>query len=200
MPEPQPPADDQLIARITAGDREAFGDLYRRHRSTIHRFATHVSGSAAVADDVVQDVFVAVIEKAAGYQPNRSGVLPWLLGIARNHVRRWRTERLMLPLPADETRDGHELAVTPDPLLAISAERHTSALRQALGGLPMRYREAIVLCDLHELSYADAAVAIGCAVGTVRSRLHRGRALLARRLTASEDGLTCRIPATRSIS
>ena len=69
----------------------AFALLYRRYRADVYRFAAHVSGSAAVAEDVVQDVFVAVIEDASGYRADRSGVLPWLLGIARNHVRRWRS-------------------------------------------------------------------------------------------------------------
>jgi len=59
------------------------------------------------------------------------------------------------------------------------------ALRQAVLTLPVRYREAVVLCDLQELSYADASAALGCAIGTVRSRLHRGRALLATKLAAS---------------
>jgi RNA polymerase sigma-70 factor, ECF subfamily len=200
MPEHEQRTDDELIARIAGGDREAFALLYRRYRTDIYRFAAHVSGSEAVADDVVQDVFVAVIEDASRYRLGCSGVLPWLLGIARNHVRRWRSQRPVLPLPADETEDGQELAVQPDPVVAISLQRHTAALRRTLLELPVRYREAIVLCDLQELSYADAAVALGCAVGTVRSRLHRGRAMLAKRLSDSEDGLMCRVPATRSIT
>jgi RNA polymerase sigma-70 factor, ECF subfamily len=191
--------DDELISRIAGGDREAFALLYRRYRTDVYRFAAHVSGSAAVADDVVQDVFVAVIEDASGYRANRSGVLPWLLGIARNHVRRWRSQRPVQPLPGDETPAGRELAVRPDPLVDISMQRNTTALRRALLELPVRYRETIVLCDLQELSYVDAAHALGCAVGTVRSRLHRGRALLARRLCNAEDRLICRIPATRSL-
>ena len=199
MADDRPRADDELISRITAGDREALALLYRRYRTDVYRFAAHVSGSAAVADDVVQDVFVAVIEDASGYRADRSGVLPWLLGIARNHVRRWRSQRVVLPLPGDETQAAQDLAVQPDPLVEISMQRHTTALRRALLELPIRYRETIVLCDLQELSYADAAHALGCAVGTVRSRLHRGRALLARRLCDPEDGLLCRMPATRPI-
>ena len=199
MADDQRRMDDELISRIAGGDREAFALLYRRYRTDVYRFAAHVSGSAAVADDVVQDVFVAVIEDASGYRPNRSGVLPWLLGIARNHVRRWRSQRPVQPLPGDETPAGRDLAVRPDPLVDISMERNTTALRRALLELPVRYRETIVLCDLQELSYADAAHALGCAVGTVRSRLHRGRALLARRLCNAEDRLICRMPATRSL-
>ena len=199
MADDQRRMDDELISRIAGGDREAFALLYRRYRTDVYRFAAHVSGSAVVADDVVQDVFVAVIEDASGYRANRSGVLPWLLGIARNHVRRWRSRRQAQPLPGDETPEGRDLAVRPDPLADISMQRNTTALRRALLELPVRYRETIVLCDLQELSYADAAEALGCAVGTVRSRLHRGRALLARRLCNAEDRLICRMPATRSL-
>ena len=199
MADDRPPVDDEWISRIAAGDREAFALLYRRYRADVYRFAAHVSGSPAVADDVVQDVFVAVIEGASGYRADRSGVLPWLLGIARNHVRRWRSQRPVQPLPGEETQDGRNLVVQPDPLVEISMQRHTTALRRALLELPVRYRETIVLCDLQELSYVDAAHALGCAVGTVRSRLHRGRALLARRLCNAEDRLICRMPATRSL-
>ena len=199
MPDHEPPTDDEVISRIAAGDREAFALLYRRYRTDVYRFAAHVSGSAAVADDVVQDVFVAVIENASGYRADRSGVLPWLLGIARNHVRRWRSQRPVQPLPGDETQAAQDLAVQPDPVVDISMQRHTTALRRALLELPVRYREAIVLCDLQELSYADAAAALGCALGTVRSRLHRGRALLAKRLCDAEHALICRMPATRSL-
>jgi RNA polymerase sigma-70 factor (ECF subfamily) len=199
MPDRLPGADDEPILLIAGGDREAFAWLYRRYRGDVYRFAAHMSGSAAVADDLVQDVFVAVIEDVARYQLGRSGVLPWLLGIARNHVRRWRSQRPALPLPDDESPASQRLAVTPDPLRDMSQTRNTVALRRALLELPTRYREAIVLCDLQELSYADAADALHCAVGTVRSRLHRGRALLARRLSNEEDSLMCRLPAPRSI-
>jgi RNA polymerase sigma-70 factor, ECF subfamily len=197
MPDHQ--SDDELISRIILGDREAFALLYRRYRTDVYRFAAHVSGSAAVADDVVQDVFVAIIEDASGYRSDRSGVLPWLLGIARNHVKRWRGRRPVQPLPEDGTEAASGLAVQPDPLVDISMQRHTTALRRALMELPVRYRETIVLCDLQEFSYADAASTLGCAIGTVRSRLHRGRALLAKRLCDPENGLICRMPATRTL-
>jgi RNA polymerase sigma-70 factor (ECF subfamily) len=125
------------------------------------------------------------------------GLGPWLLGIARNHVRRWLArERPALALEQRESR-SRMLAVEPDPLAGMARQQHLMALRRALLALPVKYREAVVLCDLHELSYADAAVAIGCAVGTVRSRLHRGRALLAKRLRGEGGEPVFRIPATR---
>ena len=102
-------------------------------------------------------------------------MLPWLLGIARNMARRRLAERKYEPLP-----DGTaEPAVRADPMDGITRMRQTAALRQALGALPEVYREAVVLCDLQELSYQDAAHVADCAIGTVRSRLHRGRQLLA---------------------
>jgi DNA-directed RNA polymerase specialized sigma24 family protein len=113
-----PSPEETLIARIADGDRDAFALLYRQYRPDVYRFAAHISGSSAVAEDVVHDVFIAVIEDAARYRPGQSGVLPWLLGIARNHVRRWRHRRPLLPLPGDDTEAGRRLAVQTDPLIA----------------------------------------------------------------------------------
>ena len=197
MPENRLDSHDHLIARIAGGDREAFALLYRQCRPDVYRFAVHMSGSATLAEDVVQDVFVAVIREAARYRPGRSGVLPWLLGIARNHVRRWRHRRPDVPLPADESADGWRLAVETDPVRDLSRERQQAALSRALLALPARYREAIVLCDLQPLSYHAAATALGCAIGTVRSRLHRGRAQLARALRGGKHEALGRTPATR---
>jgi RNA polymerase sigma-70 factor (ECF subfamily) len=184
--------DEALIVRIAGGDRDAFALLYRQCRSDVYRFAVHMCNSPAVAEDVVQDVFVAVITDASRYRPGQSGVLPWLLGIARNHVRRFRSQRAILPLPDEETRAGQALAVERDPLIELTRQRHDTALRYALQALPPRYREAIVLCDLQELSYDAAAKALGCAIGTVRSRLHRGRARLARSLCAVRNDVVSR--------
>jgi RNA polymerase sigma-70 factor (ECF subfamily) len=184
------PSDEALMAEIARGDREAFAALYRRRRVDVYRFALHVSGSPAIADDVTQDVFIAVIHDVGRYRADRSGVVPWLLGIARNHVRRslhrgWR----VVPLPDAEAGPPRQLAVEPDPLAGIARRQHAATLRKAVLDLPVKFREAVVLCDLQELGYADAAVALGCPVGTVRSRLHRGRALLAARLRGTDDAL-----------
>ena len=184
------PSDDDLIAGIAGGDREAFAVLYRRRRPDVYRFALHVSGSPQVADDVSQDVFVAVINHAGRYRSGRSGVVPWLLGIARNHVRRWVAhERTAVSLANDdeEPSAARTPTVDTDPLANLSRRRDVAALRRAVLALPVKYREAVVLCDLHELSYAGAAAALGCAIGTVRSRLHRGRAMLAKRLRGSDE-------------
>jgi RNA polymerase sigma-70 factor, ECF subfamily len=188
---------DELIERIARGDREAFAKLYRQCRPDVYRFAVHMCGSRAVAEDVVQDVFVAVIEYSARYRPGASGVVPWLLGIARNHVRRLRNRRPVVPLPGEETDDGRLLAVETDIVADLTGRRRRAALARALIELPARYREAIVLCDLQELSYEAAANVLGCAIGTVRSRLHRGRALLFREVCDQVRQVMCPLPAAR---
>src|SRR5215213_5508550 len=91
--------DEELIAAVAAGDRDAFAALYRRRRPDVYRFALHMTGTAASAEDVAQDVFVAVIADARRYSPARAAVLPWLIGIARNMARRRLAERRYEPLP-----------------------------------------------------------------------------------------------------
>ena len=199
MPDDTSGLQDDLIARIASGDRDAFALLYRHCRPDVYRFAVHMCGSPALAEDVVQDVFVAVIEDAARYRPGRSGVLPWLLGIAHNHVQRWRHRRTFLPLPAAETDAGRRMSAETDPIGNLTRERHETELARAILELPARYREVIVLCDLQELSYDAAASALGCAIGTVRSRLHRGRALLAHALCDRKRDVICRAHATKQV-
>jgi RNA polymerase sigma-70 factor, ECF subfamily len=179
------PSDDDLMARVAGGDRDAFALLYVRLRPDVFRFAFHVSGSRSVAEDVTQDVFMAVIHEASRSRPGRSSVRAWLLGIARNHVRRARTQRVDAPLD-DGAASAPAFAVDADPLPDLVNRQNLEALRRAVLGLPVKFREAVVLCDLEELSYADAAASLGCAIGTVRSRLHRGRTLLARQLRAGD--------------
>jgi RNA polymerase sigma-70 factor (ECF subfamily) len=171
-------SDEELIAAVAAGDREAFGALYSRRRPDVYRFALHMTGVPATAEDVAQDVFMTVIHEAGRYTPGRSGVVAWLLGIARNHARRRLAARRHEPMPDA----GAEPGVFADPADGLVRGQQADALRLALGSLPVAYREAIVLCDLQELTYQDAADAAGCAIGTVRSRLHRGRQILAAKL------------------
>jgi RNA polymerase sigma-70 factor, ECF subfamily len=177
-------SDEELIVAMAGGDREAFAEIYRRRRPDVYRFAAHMTGDPAAAEDVTQDVFMAVIHEARRYDARRAAVVSWLLGIARNHARRRLSkDRALDPLPGAPADD---MTVSPDPVAGLARERQLVALRQALGTLPVAYREAVVLCDLQELTYADAAAALGCALGTVRSRLHRGRAMLGSRLRGEQ--------------
>lgn len=186
---PEPPsdtaADDELLQRIATGDAGAFTTLFRRRQPLVYRFALHVTGAPAMAEDVTQEVFLAVIRDAARYQVGRSTAIAWLCGITRNQARQ-RLERDRRLVALDGGDDGEQetgpVDTAPHPLEAITRAEEAEALRSALVTLPVKYREAIALCDLQQLNYIEAAAALDCAVGTLRSRLHRGRALLAAKM------------------
>jgi RNA polymerase sigma-70 factor (ECF subfamily) len=184
-----PMPDEHLMPRIVAGDAEAFAELFRRRQRDVYRFLLHMSSSTAVAEDVTQDVFLQVMSDAARFDASRGTVGRWLFGIARNLLRqRFERERLLRPLDdAEDGRDRAVLSTTEDTLGDLTRSERIEALRRAIPSLPLRYREPVVLCDLQEISYADAAAILGCAIGTVRSRLHRGRALLAAKMAALEE-------------
>src|SRR5262245_58220115 len=175
------PADVSLLRLIVAGDREAFAMLYRRYRDVVFRFALQMSGSDIIAQDVTQDVFLAFMRQVGRYDPAQGLVSTYLYGMARYMTRRrLRRERRFVTLDREiqiesESRDAIE---TDSVLDDVVKQEAIEQVRRAVLALPSRYREVIVLCDLHDHSYAEAAAIIGCAVGTVRSRLSRGRALL----------------------
>lgn len=179
--------DEFLIARIAAGERAALAALFRRRQQNVYRFALHLTGSPSTADDVTQDVFVTVIRDASRFEAGRATVSAWLCGIARNFVRRrLATERDTASLDDDE----HDIvipAVGGDTLAELTSAEAIESLRRAVLRLPLQYREVIVLCDLQEMSYADVADALGCPVGTVRSRLNRGRTLLTARMLDAQE-------------
>ena len=179
--------DDELLRQAAAGDAQAFAELFRRRHPDVFRFALHLTGSVPTAEDVVQDVFMVVVRDGARYEPGRATVAAWLCGIARNFVRQ-RLERDRRLTTVDFADDGEPSAVddgAADPLAGLLRAERIETLRRAVQALPLPYREAVVLCDLQEMSYGDAAAALGCPVGTVRSRLHRARTMLAARLAVS---------------
>ena len=173
-------SDDDLLPRIQSGDEEAFVVLYRRRQAAIYRFAMHMSGSAAVAEDVVQEVFLTLLRGGSGYDQERGTLSAYLFGIARKLVlRQLDRGRADVSLEANGEEAGWpELAVHDDPLAGLTHRERIQSLRRAVQALPQRYREVVVLCDLEEVDYADAAAILACPIGTVRSRLHRARALL----------------------
>lgn len=183
----QDPNDETLLSRIAHGDVESLGVLFRRRQQNIYRFALHLTGSESTADDVTQDVFVAVIRDAGRFEPGRATVPAWLCGIARNYVRRrLANDRGTTSIEAEEGRGAALPATSSDPLDDLTSLEAIETLRRAVLSLPLRYREVVALCDLQELSYADAAAALECPVGTVRSRLNRGRALLTAKMLAAQ--------------
>jgi RNA polymerase sigma-70 factor (ECF subfamily) len=187
---PSPPeTDDELLIRIQSGDVEAFVTLYRRRQAAIYRFALHMSGSLPVAEDVTQEVFLALLREECGFDPERGTLSGYLFGIARKLVLR-NAERGRSDVALENDYDDStlpELAVHDDPLVDLTHREGIAALRRAVQALPRRYREVVVLCDLEEVDYADAAVALGCPIGTVRSRLHRARGLLLDKLNQERN-------------
>ena len=180
-------SDIDLMRRTAAGDRDAFETLYRTHHATVDRFARLRTGSTTTAEDIVQEVFLALMRDASRYDPARASLTTYLYGSARHHTRRrLLRDRLLVRLDdqADLCLPSASATVADD----LIKQRDVQHLRRAIVRLPARYREVIVLCDLQDVSYADAAQALGCAVGTIRSRLHRARHLLADKL---QRGLAC---------
>lgn len=176
--------DDELLILMRNGDEAAFVTLYRRRQAAIYRFALHMSGSGAVAEDITQEVFMALIRDGCGFDPERGTLSGYLYGIARKlvlrHLERGRSD---VALDGEgENAAWPELAVTDDPLVDLTHREGIASLRRAVSALPRRYREVVVLCDLEEVDYADAASILNCPIGTVRSRLHRARALLLEKL------------------
>jgi len=184
-------SDDELLALLRVGDESAFVTLYRRRQGGIYRFALRMSGSETVAEDVTQEVFMSLMRGDGNYDPSRGSFSAYLFGVARNQVlRRLEKDRFLSPIyDVAEDQDSstpERLIAFTDPLGDLARKEMIASVRQAVLALPAHYREVVVLCDLQEMSYADASAALGCAVGTVRSRLHRGRALLVEKLRAHQ--------------
>jgi RNA polymerase sigma-70 factor, ECF subfamily len=185
-----PESDHQLFERLRAGQEQAFVALYHRRQPALYRFALQMSGSPAVAEDVIQDVFLALLREECGYDPERGSLVAYLFGIARKLLLR-QFERRRSDVSVDaNAEDGRfmEPVDASDPLADLASRERVEALRRAVTSLPRRYREVVVLCDLEEVDYAEAAAALGCPIGTVRSRLHRARLMLAGKLRDERHG------------
>ena len=190
--------DDSLLERMIAGDEAAFTLLYRRKHPAIYRFILHMGGNAELAEDVTQEAFMALIRHPRRFDPAKGNLTGFLFGIARNHLRkRWERDRRLVGLPDGEhpaelsahagnngngmyyaPQNGNAPAQT-DPL---AASELAARVQQAIATLPEGYREVVALCELEEMSYEEAAAALDCPVGTIRSRLHRAKALLVEKL------------------
>ncbi|HKT87809.1 MAG TPA: RNA polymerase sigma factor [Candidatus Sulfotelmatobacter sp.] len=184
-------SDPDLLRWAMAGDESAFVALYDRLKNGIFRYAFYMTNSRAAAEEVTQEVFIALLKEGGSYRESRGDVGAFAFGIARNYVRR--IERRERPYQPLEEEGGSEegprrLEFPVDSLTGqlIQSER-TAQVQAAIASLPDHYRQAVVLCDLCELSYEDAASRLKCAVGTIRSRLNRAHALLAQKLKPLQD-------------
>jgi len=182
--------DSELLQSMLAGDEEALSVLYRRRQGAVYRFALQMSGSKTVAEDVTQEVFLFLMRDGRVFDPAKGSVSAFLLGVARNYVlRRLRVEQQLAPLGDDFDDDVPVLHASTDicPLEDLTRAETIESVRRAVLSLPSKYREVVVLCELQDISYGETAEILGCAIGTVRSRLHRARALLLAKLRPAAE-------------
>lgn len=178
--------DVELLERARQGDEAAFSQLFERYQRAIYRYAIYMAGREA-GDDIVQETFMAVLQQRGRRDRPRGAVIAYLIGIARHRV----LKRIASEHEETLAQDLDEHAVPPaSPAHSTVLDDLTRAeavqkVRAAVESLPSAYREVVVLCELEEMDYAAVAEVMQCPIGTVRSRLHRARALLAAKLAAN---------------
>lgn len=173
--------DDSTLISNSIGDPELFASLFDRHADEIHRYAARRLGPE-LAEDVTAEVFLVAFRARARYDRTRSDARPWLYGIATNVVSQHRrAERRRTQAMAKVTieRPGTFDERSAD---RVTAEQLQPRLAKALTKLSAAERDLLLLVAWADLTYEDAALALGVPVGTVRSRLHRLRAKLRRAL------------------
>lgn len=183
--------DIDLLRAMRSGSADAFAALYRRHQGPLYRFALLRCGAAGSAADVVQETFMGLLTGRFQFDPLRGQLPHFLFGVARNLILKLEEagrRHLSLVRHAgggaeDEDEDALDL---PDehacPLARLLGNESAEQVRRALALLAPHYRDVVILYEMHDLSYADIAAVCQIDIGTVRSRLSRGRAALARRL------------------
>jgi RNA polymerase sigma-70 factor (ECF subfamily) len=183
--------DEELLKRSAKGDEEAFTVLYRRHADVLYRFAFRMTGSAWGAEEIVQDVFMTLAREPCKYDAERGTLPAFLFGITRNKIMK-HNERLPREISLVERQeDGSGGGLTSrdsfTPAMWAEQRERLEKVRAAVMELPVEFRETVVLCELEEMSYEQAARMLDCPIGTIRSRLHRGRALLLAKLEMLRD-------------
>jgi RNA polymerase sigma-70 factor, ECF subfamily len=189
-------SDAQLAERLKRKDEHAFLQLYDLHHRTIYRFLLHRSGSIAIAEELTQEVFVAILDSVCAgtigqFDPQRGTWEGYLLGVARNLARaeQRRTHRVVSLDSILETPEWSlllqrlsEKANVGNAETSLEMRSELRVLYRAILELPGHYREALVLCSLQEKSYRDAAAILQCSQGTVASRMNRAKSILAAKL------------------
>jgi RNA polymerase sigma-70 factor, ECF subfamily len=182
--------DEELLKRSAKGDEEAFTILYRRHADVLYRFAFRMTGSSWGAEEIVQDVFMTLVREPGKYDVERGTLPAFLFGITRNKIMK-HNERLPREISLVERQEDGDGGVTLrdsfTPAMWAEQRERLEKVRAAVMELPIEFRETVVLCELEEMSYEQAARMLDCPIGTIRSRLHRGRALLLAKLEMLRD-------------
>lgn len=183
--------DTELLRQLRCGSAAAFQALYRRHQGPLYRFAVLRCGSPGTAADVVQEVFMGLLTDAFKFDPLRGALPNFLFGVARKLILkheqpRLREQYLAADAPdqaeADEDEAPNDASLDHEPLARLLSDEAAEQVRRAIALLAPHYRDVVILYELHELSYLEIAEICQIDLGTVRSRLSRGRAAMAKRL------------------
>ena len=174
---PEPAAVEALVRRLRQGDANALAPLYRSESPGVYRYALALCGQPDMAADAMQEAFVQFAGRPEGWDSGRGSLGAYLAGMARHHLlARWRDQ----PLAHDESDDAdlarHDPVEAPEQQLVRAQDQ--ARLMDAIQSLPWVFREALVLVDLQERSYVEAARIAGVELNTLRTRVHRGRARL----------------------
>jgi RNA polymerase sigma-70 factor, ECF subfamily len=181
--------DSSIVERCLGGDAAAWEDLVRAHTRRVYGICYRFTGRDSEAQDLTQDVFLRVFRALGSFRSTEGSFTTWLARLTRNllidHYRRTRNERVTdsieEQLPRVEVSTGEISApLRPDSVLA--GREASELLQAALGKLSPELRETIILRDLQEMEYREIADVLAIPEGTVKSRLNRGRAELARLL------------------
>jgi RNA polymerase sigma-70 factor (ECF subfamily) len=177
--------DAEYVAQLVAGNGGALRPLYERHGRALLRFSAAMCRSRQSAEDMVHDTFIELMREPANFDPAQGSVFAYLCGVLRHRIsHHFRQQKRWVALvDEDGSAQVHD---APGPAEEIARNELTAAFRRAMLELPLPHREVIALCDLEELPYTTVASILDCPVGTVRSRLHRARALLTIRLVSLE--------------
>jgi RNA polymerase sigma-70 factor (ECF subfamily) len=185
----QPATPDSLIAQCLNGDQVAWDAIVRQNWRKVFNVAYKFVGKHDEAEDLTQDIFLKIF-KALRTFDRRANFQTWIISISRNlcidHYRSVRKERQMIAREVDTT-ELQPASAERGPYQAVEHDDLRTLLRQALQTLPVTLRTAVILRDLHELSYQEIADRLGLPEGTVKSRINRGRIELARQLKRLQD-------------
>jgi RNA polymerase sigma factor (sigma-70 family) len=175
-------ADDATVIQLSRHEPEQFTVLFRRHAPYIQRYVVRRLGQDA-ADDIVAETFLLAFRQREAYDQTRADARPWLYGIATNLIgRHYRAESRMYRALARTGADPVMEPFTDRVDARVSASTASRRLAAALARLPEQLRDTLLLVAWGDLSYEEAATALGVPVGTVRSRLSRARSRLRRTL------------------
>jgi RNA polymerase sigma-70 factor, ECF subfamily len=164
--------DEQLLEATAAGEEEAFVEIYRRYHERVYRFAYHMTGFAAAAEDVTHSSFASLLESPRRFRSGHAGLGTYLCAAARNqNLKRLRQTRHEVPC----TKPAVDARAEGGPLQSLLAEELANAVRDAILRLAPLHREVVILFELEGLDLARVAEIVGADVGTVKVRLHRAR-------------------------